>query len=45
MERLCNQDPLRSDRNAAGLAGFVQADQDFGEVEGFTARVGLRYAW
>ena len=30
---------------AAGLAGFVQAEQDFGEVEGFTARVGLRYAW
>ncbi|MFJ6024000.1 autotransporter outer membrane beta-barrel domain-containing protein [Brevundimonas sp. NPDC092305] len=28
-----------------GLAGFVQAEQDFGAVEGFTARAGVRYAW
>ena len=30
---------------ATGLAGFVQAEHDFGAVDGFTARVGVRYAW
>lgn len=28
-----------------GLAGFLQAEQDLGPVEGFTARAGIRYAW
>lgn len=29
----------------SGLAGFVQAEGDFGDVEGFTARLGIRYSW
>lgn len=28
-----------------GLGAFLQAEQDFGAVEGFTARAGVRYAW
>lgn len=30
---------------AGGLSGFLQAEADFGKVEGFTARIGVSYAW
>lgn len=29
----------------SGLGGFIQAEGDFGEVEGFTARAGVKFSW
>ncbi|RZJ16088.1 MAG: autotransporter outer membrane beta-barrel domain-containing protein, partial [Brevundimonas sp.] len=29
----------------SGLGGFIQAEGDFGEVEGFTARAGIKFSW
>lgn len=29
----------------SGLGGFIQAEGDFGQVEGFTARAGVKFSW
>lgn len=29
----------------SGLGGFIQAEADFGQVEGFTARAGVKFSW
>ena len=29
----------------SGLGAFIQAEGDFGEVEGFTARAGIKFSW
>lgn len=29
----------------SGLGGFIQGEADFGQIEGFTARAGLKFSW